>query len=79
MRHNKFGDNKMGKRKGGVKRDEKELSATPIMGQPETVYDMVNKYGTYEIQPTNDSDNEYPMISQGLPTNNRKEYRFGEK
>ncbi len=70
---------KMGKRKGGCKRDEKELSATSIIGQPETVYDMVNKYGTYEIQPTNDSDNEYPMISQGLPTNNRKEYRFGEK
>ncbi len=44
-----------------------ELSATPIMGQPETVYDMLNKYGTYEIQPTNDSDNEYPTISQGLP------------
>jgi len=44
-----------------------ELSAVPILGQPETTYDMVNKYGTYEIQPTSDSDNEYPTISQGLP------------
>ena len=57
----------MGKRKSGGKNIPLELSATPIMGQPETVYDMLNKYGTYEIQPTNDSDNEYPTISQGLP------------
>lgn len=44
-----------------------EMSATPILGQPETVYEMLHKYGTYEIQPTNDSDNEYPAIAQGLP------------
>ena len=30
-------------------------------------FDMVNRYGTYEIQPTADSDNEFPKISQGLP------------
>ena len=36
---------KMGKRKSGGKKIPLELSATPIMGQPETVYDMLNKYG----------------------------------
>ena len=35
------------------------------MGEPETAFDMVNKYGTYEIQPTADTDNEFPTIAQG--------------
>lgn len=43
-------------------------SDNPIIGQPKDVFDMVNKYGTYEIQPTCDSDNEFPAISQGMPT-----------
>lgn len=30
----------------------------------ETAFDMVNKYGTYNIQPTADTDNEYPAIAQ---------------
>lgn len=29
--------------------------------------DLVNKFGTYEIQPTADTANEYPAIAQGLP------------
>ncbi len=32
-------------------------------------FDMVNKYGTYEIQPTADTENQYPLIAQGF---NRK-------
>ena len=43
-------------------------SARYIAGQPKDSVDMVNKYGTYNIQPTNDSDNEFPEIAQGLPT-----------
>ena len=40
---------------------------------PEDSFDMVNKYGTYEIQPTADSDNDFPKIAQGLPKEkNRK-------
>lgn len=46
---------------------QKKISATPVFGQPENVIEMVNKYGTYEIQPTADSDNEFPTIAQGLP------------
>lgn len=45
---------------------EKTPSSTPIMGQPETAIDMVNKYGTYEIQPTADTSNLYPAIAQGF-------------
>lgn len=37
------------------------------MNDPDTVYDLINKYGTYEIQPTADTDNAFPKIAQGLP------------
>lgn len=42
-----------------------EISANSIVGQPENCFELINKYGTYEIQPTNDSDNKFPTISQG--------------
>ncbi|MEI3130218.1 MAG: hypothetical protein V8S89_05165 [Oscillospiraceae bacterium] len=38
-----------------------------IPGNPESAFQMVNKYGTYEIQPTSDADWRYPSIHQGLP------------
>ncbi len=34
--------------------------------EPDTALDMVNFYGTYEIQPTADSPNQYPAIAQGF-------------
>ena len=34
--------------------------------QPDTVWDMVNFYGTYEIQKTADTFNPYPAIAQGF-------------
>ena len=37
------------------------------MNDPDTVYDLINKYGTYEIQPTADTDNAFPKKAQGLP------------
>lgn len=36
-------------------------------GQPEDCFDVVNQYGTYNIQATANTDNEYPAIAQGLP------------
>ncbi len=42
-------------------------SSTAVHGQPHDVFDLLNKYGTYNIQPTSDSDNEFPHIAQGLP------------
>ena len=29
--------------------------------------DLVNKYGTYNIQPTADTENVFPLISHALP------------
>ena len=48
------------------KQMSQELPADPVMGQPESCFELINKYGTYEIQPTSDSGNKYPAISQGL-------------
>lgn len=49
-----------------------EEAVTYIPDNPEIPYEMVNKYGTYEIQPTNEIDNEFPTIAQGLPKNAKK-------
>lgn len=50
----------------------KTPSSTEPMGQPVTALDMVNKYGTYNIQPTAESENEFPEIAQGLPKSKKK-------
>ena len=42
-----------------------EISVNAIMDQPESVFDLINKYGTYEIKPTADTENELPQIAQG--------------
>lgn len=45
--------------------------ATPdvhhFSGVPESCFDIVNRYGTYNIQPTADTENTYPLIAPGLP------------
>ena len=41
-------------------------SAEAFFGQPESCFDLVNQYGTYEIQPTADTENVFPRIAQGL-------------
>ena len=44
---------------------------SPLKPQEESknAVDLVNEYGTYEIQPTCDTENQYPAIAQGY---NRK-------
>lgn len=49
-----------------------ELAVEAVHGNPETPHEMVNKYGTYEIQPTADTKNEFPTIAQGLAKNTKK-------
>lgn len=39
-----------------------ELRAYPVPGEPVDVWDQINKYGTYEIQDTTDTDNVFPTI-----------------
>ncbi len=35
---------------------------------PDTAEELINTYGTYEIQATCATDNTFPAISQGLPS-----------
>lgn len=47
-------------------REEKTPSLRNVPGDPVTAWDMVNKYGTYNIQPTSDTENAYPAIAAGV-------------
>ena len=51
--------------------DAKPSDSTPLMnaffGQPESTFDLINRYGTYNIQPTADTENVFPLISHALP------------
>ena len=54
------------KKQGGFPYD-----ATPDVhhfpGVPRSSFDLVNMYGTYNIQPTADTENVFPLIAPGLP------------
>ena len=41
---------------------------TPLKPKEESknVFDLINEYGTYEIQPTCDTESQYPAIAQGF-------------
>ncbi len=49
-----------------------EISVTSIPDDPETPLEMVNKYGTYEIQPTAETEKAFPTIAQGFPEKGKK-------
>ncbi len=40
-------------------------AAQPVHGEPTDVWDQINKYGTYEVQDTTDTDNTFPTIGPG--------------
>ena len=40
---------------------------------PDAVDDVINKYGTYEVQATNGTENDYPQIAQGLAKETERE------
>ncbi len=44
-------------------------SSTPVDGEPTDSWELINKYGTYEVQDTADTDNTFPTIAQGLSDN----------
>lgn len=46
-----------------------------VPGYPDGPDDVINLYGTYEIQPTADTDHRYPMIAQGLSRSERERSR----
>lgn len=39
-------------------------SVQPAVMSEETTEELLNKYGTYNIQPTADTENQYPKIAQ---------------
>ncbi len=47
------------------------LEGQPIQGMLPDALDMVNRYGTYEIQPTSNSENFFPIIAAGSYDKNR--------
>lgn len=70
------------------KKNLKKINPTPssdaIIDTPENIFEQLNKYGTYEIQPTADRADFFPAIAQGLPTqptgrNQRVEKRKSNK
>ncbi len=48
------------------KRDHRSQPPERKPGWPDGDDDVINKYGTYEIQRTNEMEHPYPMIAQGL-------------
>ena len=42
-------------------------TAQAFHGVPEGCFDIVNMYGTYEVQRTADTENEFPRIAHGTP------------
>ena len=44
-------------------------SALKPKEEDKTAFELVNQYGTYEIQPTANTENQYPAIAQGFNKN----------
>ena len=38
-----------------------------FFGNPDSTFDVINQFGTYNIQPTADTDDLFPLIAPGLP------------
>ncbi len=41
-------------------------------GHPDSQDDVINKYGTFEVQATNGTENDFPQIAQGIPKEAKK-------
>ena len=42
--------------------EDGDPSVQPVPGEPVDTWDQINKYGTYEVQDTTDTDNVFPTI-----------------
>ena len=52
----------MSNKKRPLPSPEAEMAVNPVLGEPVDVWDQVNKYGTYQVQDTTDTDNVFPTI-----------------
>ena len=72
--------NKNFKKQGADKYQvEMTPSAVSVGDAPADSFQLVNKYGTYEIQPTADTDNKFPAIAQGFSRKEQERERLDEK
>ena len=47
-----------------------------VLSEPENCAEILHKYGTYELQPTSATENDFPKIAQGLAKKeNRKKLK----
>lgn len=60
-------------------RNKKTPSSNDYSKHPDSSFDLINKYGTYEIQPTADTDNPFPHIAHGLPPTSKRVKRQEER
>jgi len=44
-------------------------------GQPDSRDDVINKYGTLEVQRTNGTENDFPQIAQGLAEDKKQQLK----
>lgn len=62
--------------KGAETMDEKGKAYLPpdepVNENPESCAELLHKYGTYEIQPTAATENEFPQITQGKAKKQKK-------
>ena len=58
--------------KNNDKNIDMEPSVMPKKVEDESAINMVNNYGTYEVQNTADTNNQYPAIAQGF---NKKQFK----
>ena len=74
-------DKKKNFKKQGVDKYQVEMtpSAVSVGDAPDDSFQLVNKYGTYEIQPTADTDNKFPAIAQGFSRKEQERERLDEK
>ena len=59
------------KKKNNRKINDEPCTFYDSVKEPDSI-DMVNRYGTYEIQYTADTENQYPTIAQGYNKKNVK-------
>lgn len=52
-----------------------EISSVPPCGAPETAFEMLTSYGTYEIQSTANTENIFPTVAQGIPKSRKRKSR----
>lgn len=66
-------------KKNNKKTNSAEISVTApnAYAETENAFELINKYGTYNIQPTADTENKYPAIAQGHSTKSEKDKKNG--